>query len=114
MAPTGIAALNANGVTIHSMFQLPFATFIPDSKEIISINSTLKIENRTSLARHFKMNAIKKAVIKNLELLVIDEVSMLRADVLDAIDFMMRITRKNNLLVVFKYFLLVTYCNCLQ
>ena len=96
VAPTGIAALNANGVTIHSMFQLPFATFIPDSKEIISINSTLKIENRTSLARHFKMNAIKKAVIKNLELLVIDEVSMLRADVLDAIDFMMRITRKNN------------------
>lgn len=95
VAPTGIAALNANGVTIHSMFQLPFATFIPDSKEISPSHSILKIENRISLARHFKMNAMKKAIIKNLELLVIDEVSMLRADVLDAMDFMMRKTRRN-------------------
>ena len=43
VAPTGIAALNANGVTIHSMFQLPFATFIPDSKEISPSHSILKI-----------------------------------------------------------------------
>ncbi|NHN25568.1 AAA family ATPase [Flavobacterium jejuense] len=94
VAPTGIAALNAGGVTIHSMFQLPFATFIPDHKDITSFSSSIKIENRSSLLRHFKMNAIKRSVIRNMELLIIDEVSMLRADVLDAIDFMMRKTRK--------------------
>lgn len=96
VAPTGIAALNAGGVTIHSMFQLPFATFLPDYKEITNFSSSVKIENRTSLLRHFKINAMKRAVIRNMELLIIDEVSMLRADVLDAIDFMMRKTRKSD------------------
>jgi len=94
VAPTGIAALNAGGVTIHSMFQLPFATFIPDHKDFRSLSSSIKIENRSSLLRHFKMNTVKRSVIRNMELLIIDEVSMLRADVLDAIDFMMKKTRK--------------------
>ena len=94
VAPTGIAALNANGVTIHSMFQLPFAAFIPDNKELPMFSNMLKFENRDSLARHFKMNSVKRSVIRNMELLVIDEVSMLRADVLDAMDFMMRKVRR--------------------
>ncbi len=94
VAPTGIAALNAGGVTIHSMFQLPFATFIPDHKDVRSLSSNIKIENRSSLLRHFKMNTVKRSVIRNMELLIIDEVSMLRADVLDAVDFMMKKTRK--------------------
>ncbi|UGS23688.1 helix-turn-helix domain-containing protein [Flavobacterium channae] len=94
VAPTGIAALNANGVTIHSMFQLPFAAFIPDNKELPMFSNILKFENRDSLARHFKMNSVKRSVIRNMELLVIDEVSMLRADVLDAMDFMMRKVRR--------------------
>jgi len=95
VAPTGIAALNANGVTIHSMFQLPFAAFIPDNKELPHFSDTVKFENRDSLGRHFKMNNVKRSVIRNMELLVIDEVSMLRADVLDAMDFMMRKVRRN-------------------
>ena len=95
VAPTGIAALNANGVTIHSMFQLPFAAFIPDNKKLPHFSDTVKFENRDSLGRHFKMNNVKRSVIRNMELLVIDEVSMLRADVLDAMDFMMRRVRRN-------------------
>ena len=95
VAPTGIAALNANGVTIHSMFQLPFAAFIPDNKQLPHFSGTVKFENRDSLGRHFKMNNVKRSVIRNMELLVIDEVSMLRADVLDAMDFMMRKVRRN-------------------
>lgn len=95
VAPTGIAALNAGGVTIHSMFQLPFAAFIPDTKELPYFSESVKFENQDSLRRHFQMNNTKRAVIRNMELLVIDEVSMLRADVLDAMDFMMRKVRRN-------------------
>jgi uncharacterized protein YpbB len=95
VAPTGIAALNAGGVTIHSMFQLPFAAFIPDNKELPYFSDTVKFENQDSLSRHFNMNTTKRSVIRNMELLVIDEVSMLRADVIDAMDFMMRKVRRN-------------------
>lgn len=95
VAPTGIAALNAGGVTIHSMFQLPFAAFIPDTKTLPYFSENVKFENQDSLRRHFQMNTTKRAVIRNMELLVIDEVSMLRADVLDAMDFMMRKVRRN-------------------
>ncbi|CAM3706666.1 putative helicase [Flavobacterium saliperosum S13] len=95
VAPTGIAALNAGGVTIHSMFQLPFAAFIPDNKELPYFSESVKFENQDSLRRHFQMNNTKRSVIRNMELLVIDEVSMLRADVLDAMDFMMRKVRRN-------------------
>ncbi len=93
VAPTGIAALNAGGVTIHSMFQLPFNGFIPD-KNANGFLDNLKFETPNTLARHFKMNFQKRAVIVNMELLIIDEVSMLRADLLDAIDFMMQTVRK--------------------
>ncbi|WP_313805829.1 helix-turn-helix domain-containing protein [Flavobacterium sp.] len=95
VAPTGIAALNAGGVTIHSMFQLPFATFLPDAKDVPAFTDTLRFENQVSLTRHFSMNATKRSVLRNLELLIIDEVSMLRADVLDAMDFMLRKVRHN-------------------
>ncbi len=94
VAPTGIAALNAGGVTIHSMFQLPFSGFIPSHTAESQFSETIKFENKESLRRHFKMNGVKKAVIRNMELLVIDEVSMLRADLLDAMDYMMQTVRK--------------------
>lgn len=97
VAPTGIAALNAGGVTIHSMFQLPFAGFIPDSNQPPQVSDTVRFENKDTLRRHFRMRADKQSVINNLELLVIDEVSMLRADLLDAMDFMLRSVRKKNL-----------------
>ncbi|MCO5231463.1 MAG: helix-turn-helix domain-containing protein [Chitinophagales bacterium] len=96
VAPTGIAALNAGGVTIHSLFQLPFASFIPDVDAAWIGNERLRFENRTSLKRHFSMRGNKLNIIRNMELLVIDEVSMLRADILDAIDFQLRTIRKDN------------------
>src|SRR5690606_7026163 len=94
VAPTGIAALNAKGVTIHSMFLLPFANFVPDDN---FVSEHVRTENRHSLKRHFKIRNEKKRLIQSLELLIVDEVSMLRADVLDAMDFMLRFVRRNNL-----------------
>ena len=95
VAPTGIAALNAGGVTIHSMFQLPFGGFIPDNSAP-QFSDTSKFETRATLRRHFRMSGLKKSVIQNMELLIIDEVSMLRADLMDAIDFMLQSVRKKN------------------
>jgi uncharacterized protein YpbB len=95
VAPTGIAALNAGGVTIHSMFQLPFGGFIPDNSAP-DFSESAKFETKATLRRHFKMSGLKKSVIRNMELLIIDEVSMLRADLLDAMDFMMQTVRKKN------------------
>ena len=96
VAPTGIAALNAAGVTIHSMFQLPFGGFIPDTIAP-HFSDFVKFETKSTLVRHFKMSGLKKAVIRNMELLIIDEVSMLRSDLLDAIDFTMQSIRKNRM-----------------
>ena len=78
VAPTGIAAINAGGTTIHSFFQLPFSPFTPTSigrKELIS---------------KMKMQGRRQQILRELELLVIDEISMVRADVLDAIDTVLR------------------------
>ncbi|OIQ15588.1 MAG: helicase [Flavobacterium sp. MedPE-SWcel] len=97
VAPTGIAALNAGGVTIHSMFQLPFAGFIPVSNHPPQFSERVKFETKDTLRRHFRMRAERKTILKNLQLLVIDEVSMLRADLLDAIDFMLRSVRKKDM-----------------
>jgi hypothetical protein len=94
VAPTGIAALNAGGVTIHSMFQLPFGGFIPAFNVESQFTETVKFESKDTLRRHFKMGGLKKSVIRNMELLIIDEVSMLRADLLDAMDYMMQTVRK--------------------
>jgi len=94
VAPTGIAALNAGGVTIHSFFQLPFSSFIPadDFKNEVE---HLYFETKSSIKRHFKMNKTKQILLKNLELLIIDEVSMLRADLLDAMNEMLQHVRRS-------------------
>ena len=97
VAPTGIAALNAGGVTIHSMFQLPFGGFIPDRMFQNDFSNNIKFETKNTLGRLFRMSGVKKAVIQNMELLVIDEVSMLRPDVLDAMDFMLQTVRKKKI-----------------
>ena len=78
VAPTGVAAINAEGVTIHSLFQLPPQMFLPTD------------EARRKLFAEMQMRAQKQRVLRNLELLVIDEVSMVRADLLDAIDEVLR------------------------
>ena len=77
VAPTGIAAINAGGVTIHSFFQLPFAPFIPDT--------TFNTEQK-----HFRFSKEKINIIRSMDLLIIDEISMVRADLLDAIDSVLR------------------------
>ena len=78
VAPTGVAAINAEGVTIHSLFQLPPQLFLPT------------YEARRQLFSEMQMRANKQRVLRNLELLVIDEVSMVRADLLDTIDAVLR------------------------
>ncbi|HEY0110709.1 MAG TPA: AAA family ATPase, partial [Fibrella sp.] len=74
VAPTGVAAINAGGVTIHSLFQLPFGPIVPG--------------DQAQLNRKFNSEKIK--LLRTLDLLVIDEISMVRADVLDGIDAVLR------------------------
>lgn len=74
-APTGVAAINAGGVTLHSFFQLPFGPFIPGSAATRS---------------GFRFSRDKIGIIKNLDLLIIDEISMVRADLLDGVDSVLR------------------------
>lgn len=96
-APTGIAAINAGGVTLHSLFQLPFGLFIPSNDRIKEDNITTQINTPQSLIKDLKMNSSKRKMLKELELLIIDEVSMVRADLLDAIDTVLRhIKRQKN------------------
>ncbi len=86
VAPTGIAALNAGGATIHSQFSLPFGAFVPDPNYRLSKEQSRGFFTREILFRNFGLSKTKKNVLRSLELLIIDEVSMLRADILDAID----------------------------
>ena len=92
VAPTGVAAINAGGVTIHSFFQLPFSPFIPGSKGYGNNNDA--IADRHSLLSRLRLTAEKRKVIQELEVLVIDEISMVRCDILDAIDTVMRHIRQ--------------------
>jgi DNA-binding NarL/FixJ family response regulator/nucleoside-triphosphatase THEP1 len=94
VAPTGIAAINAAGVTIHSLFQLPFGTYLPKQPASEPVNQ--QYNTPKSIVRHLQMNTTKRRIFQDLELLIIDEVSMLRADLLDAIDMVLRYVRKNN------------------
>jgi hypothetical protein len=96
VAPTGIAALNAGGVTIHSFFQLPFGGFIPEFIAEPVVTGHVKLETKETLKRHFHFNATRQNLFRSVELLIIDEVSMLRADLLDAMDWTLRNVRKNN------------------
>lgn len=93
VAPTGIAAINAGGVTIHSMFGLPLRPFLPTSERI---DGSLG-NNIADLHQHFKYRKDKLKLLREIELIIIDEVSMLRADVLDMMDFSLRFVRRNQL-----------------
>ncbi|MDR3631697.1 MAG: AAA family ATPase, partial [Desulfocapsaceae bacterium] len=81
-APTGVAAINAGGMTLHSFFQLPFGPFVPGSE---------------NPAPAHRMRKEKINIIKSMDLLVIDEISMVRADLLDAVDAVLRRLRHNSL-----------------
>ena len=92
VAPTGVAAINAGGVTIHSFFQLPLSPFIPDAKGFSKQND--QGINKNSLLSRLRMTTEKKKVLQELELLIIDEISMVRCDSLDAIDTVLRHVRR--------------------
>ena len=94
VAPTGVAALNAGGSTIHSLFALPHTMFMP--KVSWREGGAVADPAGHEYMRGVKLSAEKKAIIKSLELLIIDEVSMVRADTLDAIDTVLRATRRNH------------------
>jgi ATP-dependent DNA helicase PIF1 len=91
VAPTGIAAINAGGVTIHSMFGLPLRTFLPTLERIDSDVAN----NIPDLINHFRYRKDKLKLLREIEIIIIDEVSMLRADVLDMMDFSLRTVRRN-------------------
>lgn len=96
LAPTGVAAVNAGGMTIHSFFQLPFAPFIPSGGELFSIDQ-VGMSDKHTLLKKINLSEKKREIIRSLELLIMDEVSMLRCDILDAIDLLMRYYRGNML-----------------
>ena len=89
LAPTGVAAINAGGTTIHSFFQLPLCPYLPDVKELITEYQT------PDKYRSLRKERIK--IIRTLDLLIIDEISMVRADILDAVDMTLRRYRRNDL-----------------
>ena len=94
LAPTGVAAINAGGTTIHSFFQLPLCPYLPDVKELVTEYQT------PDRYRSLRKERIK--IIRTLDLLIIDEISMVRADLLDAVDMTLRRYRRNDKLVITK------------
>ena len=86
VAPTGVAAINAGGVTIHSFFQLPLCPYLPDVKELVTEYQLP--QHKTHLRRE------RIDILRSLDLLIIDEVSMVRADLMDAMDMMLRRYRR--------------------
>ncbi|MFN8249576.1 MAG: helix-turn-helix domain-containing protein [Ferruginibacter sp.] len=94
VAPTGVAAINAGGTTIHSFFQLPFGPYIPVSNGRIS-NNHAAITDKNNLLAKLRLTNERKEIIQQMDLLVIDEISMVRCDVLDAVDAVLRHVRNN-------------------
>lgn len=94
VAPTGIAALNAKGVTIHSQFLLPFGSYLREAPRFSSPPKT-QFYSRRELASRHSLNKARKEVLRKIELLIIDEVSMLRADLLDALDYRLKSVKGN-------------------
>jgi hypothetical protein len=90
VAPTGVAAINAGGVTMHSFFQLPFAPFVP----VIQRSGNTGATDQYTLFKNIRISEEKRELYRDLDLLIIDEVSMVRCDMLDATDAILRYFRK--------------------
>lgn len=86
LAPTGIAAINAGGATLHSFFKLPFHPLVPDDS---------RFSSPTKLRAFLRYNKMHCKLIKELELIIIDEISMVRADIIDFIDRILRVYSGN-------------------
>ncbi|MCQ2083412.1 MAG: AAA family ATPase [Bacteroidaceae bacterium] len=89
LAPTGVAAVNAGGQTIHSFFQLPLCPYLPDCKELVTEYQLPE--------SHRQLKKERINIIRTLDLLIIDEISMVRADLLDAVDNTLRRYRRSTL-----------------
>jgi len=87
LAPTGIAAINANGSTIHSFFKLPFRPMLPDDPDLSLVNGRI--------FDFFKYKKAHRKLIQEVELIIIDEISMVRADMVDCIDRVLRVYSNN-------------------
>ena len=97
VAPTGVAAIQAGGVTIHSFFQVPPGVFLPVPQLSGQTDGSQEVHSRQSLLAKLRYNRDKRKLMQQLELLVIDEISMVRADLLDAIDTILRAVRRRQL-----------------
>lgn len=95
VAPTGVAAMNAKGTTINSFFQLPPGSFFPGDINLQNLQAGISSIQSTVSSLSYSKDKLK--LFNELELLVIDEVSMVRCDVLDVVDAVLRSVRKNNL-----------------
>lgn len=93
-APTGVAAMNAGGTTLHSLFQLPFGTYV-EEYQLNWDESDHNVYNRSRLLGTVRLTQARRQLLRELDLLIIDEVSMLRADTLDAIDAILRVARRD-------------------
>ena len=87
LAPTGIAAINAGGVTLHSFFKLPFRPMLPDDPDLSLSHGRI--------FEFFKYPKEKRKIIKEVELIIIDEISMVRADIIDCVDRILRVFSGN-------------------
>jgi hypothetical protein len=92
VAPTGVAAINAGGVTIHSMFGLPLTCFVPSDD---SVDLNLATNRRRLLHEHMHFRKDKVRVLREMDTLIIDEISMVRCDIFDAVDFVLRTVRRS-------------------
>lgn len=94
LAPTGVAAINAGGQTIHSFFQINPSVYVPNDKRLRTNIDSGDIDKST-IYDHFKYTTEKHKILDELELLIIDEISMVRCDLLDVVDRLLRVFRHN-------------------
>ena len=87
LAPTGIAAINAGGVTLHSFFKLPFRPMLPDDPDLSLSHGRI--------FEFFKYPKEKRKIIAEVDLIIIDEISMVRADIIDCVDRILRVYSGN-------------------
>src|SRR5690554_4724416 len=93
LAPTGVAAINAGGQTIHSFFQIKPSVYIPNDKRL-RIRADIDDTDKSTIYDHFKYFKERLEIIRGMELLVIDEISMVRCDLLDVVDRLLRVFRR--------------------
>ena len=92
LAPTGVAAINSGGTTINSFFQIDFSVYVPNDKRL---STEKEKDGSRPLFKNFKYKKSKKEIIKNLDILIIDEISMVRCDIIDVIDKILKAYRNN-------------------